>query len=146
MEYAEKYNSVIKLIARTKKSSDGKVSAAVSPCFVSNENQLSNVEGVFNGVLLNGNAVGECMFYGSGAGKLPTASAVVADVIDAANHSSHIKNLFYKKSEENFILPYEETSEKFFIRMRTSDLSQAEKICKDLFGKYEKIYNLFISK
>ncbi len=139
VEYSEKYNSVIKLIARTKKSPDGKVSAAVSPCFVSNENQLSNVEGVFNGVVVNGNAVGECMFYGSGAGKFPTASAVVADIIDAAKHSMHIKNLFYKKSEEDFILPYEETKEKFFIRMKVEDSSQAEKVCGDIFKNFEKI-------
>ena len=64
---------------------DGKITAAVSPRMVPTSNPLSGISDVFNGVLLNGNMVGDVMFYGPGAGKLPTASAVVADIIDIAS-------------------------------------------------------------
>ena len=64
---------------------DGKITALVSPRMVPMSNPLSGISGVFNGVLLNGNMVGDVMFYGPGAGKLPTASAVVADIIDIAS-------------------------------------------------------------
>ncbi len=64
---------------------DGKITAMVSPRMVPASNPLSGISDVYNGVLLNGNMVGDVMFYGPGAGKLPTASAVVADIIDIAS-------------------------------------------------------------
>lgn len=81
--YAKQYNSVIKLIGRAKQQEDGSVFCSVSPMVVPKTSPLAVIEDVFNGVLVRGNAVGEVMFYGPGAGKLPTASAVVSDILDA---------------------------------------------------------------
>lgn len=74
----------VKLIAYAEKTKDGKIYAAVSPRAVLPACPLCHVDDVFNGVLIDCNMLGETMFYGRGAGKLPTASAVVADIIDAA--------------------------------------------------------------
>ena len=76
----------IKLLGRTKKLPDGKICAYVAPHFIPVSCQLAHVSDVFNGLLVRGNAIGEAMFYGPGAGKLPPASAVVGALIDAAWH------------------------------------------------------------
>ena len=81
VEDAAKMGYAIKLIGHAH-SENGKISAMVSPRMVPFGNPLSGISGVYNGVLLHGNMVGDVMFYGPGAGKLPTASAVVADIID----------------------------------------------------------------
>ena len=80
---AEKLDSAIKLIAWYNEGGDGQMAAGVEPMLVSNSNQLASVDDVFNAVLMKGDMLGDVVFYGKGAGKLPTASAVVADVIDA---------------------------------------------------------------
>ena len=80
---AEKLGCVIKLIAWMKRGEDGSVAAGVEPCLVPKVNQLAGVDDVFNAVLVKGDMLGDVVFYGKGAGKLPTASAVVADVVDA---------------------------------------------------------------
>ncbi len=76
----------IKLLGRTMKTAEGKVCAFVAPHYIPLDCQLSHVDDVFNALLVRSNAVGEAMFYGPGAGKLPTASAVVGDMADAAWH------------------------------------------------------------
>ena len=83
---AESIGHSIKLIGQCKKVGD-EVFAKVSPVMLPPSNALSDVEGVFNGILVNGSATGDVMFYGKGAGKMPTASAVVADVIDIVGHN-----------------------------------------------------------
>ena len=82
--YADSCGYKIKLLGRAIREPEGKVCAFVAPHLVSCENPLAGVEDVFNAIAVTGNAVGDVMFYGRGAGKLPTASAVVADVIDIA--------------------------------------------------------------
>ena len=82
--YADKFNSVIKLIARAKREPGGKISAEVSPALIDKSAIISNVDGVFNAVVVKGDSCDDIMFYGKGAGKMPTASAVVADVLDCA--------------------------------------------------------------
>lgn len=84
--YAESCNKKIKLLGRAIKQADGRVCAYVAPHLVDGENPLAGVEDVFNAITVKGDAIGDVMFYGRGAGKLPTASAVVADVMDAARH------------------------------------------------------------
>ena len=84
-EFASDNGYAIKLIGHTELV-DGKVLAMVSPRLVPSCNPLSGVSDVFNGILVDANMLGECMFYGKGAGKLPTASAVVADIIDVVAH------------------------------------------------------------
>ncbi len=85
VQYAAELGGVIKLIGYATEK-DGKVYCSVAPRMVKNDNLLSGVKDVFNAVMVNGDAVGEVVFYGKGAGKLPTASAVVADVIDEVKH------------------------------------------------------------
>ena len=87
VKYAEKLGMSVKLIGRSKNLGD-KVYAKVSPLMLPAGHPLHDVEDVFNAILVNGSATGDVMFYGKGAGKLPTASAVVADVIDIVKHNS----------------------------------------------------------
>ena len=82
--YADSCGYKIKLLGRARRQEDGKVCAFVAPHLVPGSNPLAGVEDVFNAIAINGNAIGDAMFYGRGAGKLPTASAVVADVVDIA--------------------------------------------------------------
>ena len=81
VELAQTLGYSIKLIGHAE-DRDGKLLAFVSPMAVSESNPLARIDGVFNGILVNANMVGDVMFYGPGAGKLPTASAVVADIVD----------------------------------------------------------------
>ncbi len=85
-ETAKAFGCSVKLIGHTE-TVDGRVLAMVSPRMVPASNPLSGVSDVFNGILVDANMVGEVMFYGKGAGKLPTASAVVADIIDIVAHA-----------------------------------------------------------
>lgn len=85
MEYAKELECEIKLVGTSKKLSKG-ISAMVAPFMLSKNHPLSTVDGVFNAIFVKGNVLGDTMYYGSGAGSLPTASAVVSDVIDAVRH------------------------------------------------------------
>ncbi len=115
VEYATAKSSVIKLIAMSR-IEEGRVIVMVSPMMVSNENPLSFVEGVNNAVMVSGNAIGDAMFYGPGAGKLPTASAVVADVINIANNS--YGRIMWSKAEDDVIVPQTEVEFRLFIRVK----------------------------
>ena len=84
-KYAKAMGRSIKLLA-TSRQADGTYSALVAPHLLSPEHPLYSVNDVFNAVFVHGNVLGDAMFYGSGAGKLPTASAVVADVVEMAKH------------------------------------------------------------
>ncbi len=97
MLYAQKLGGIIKLLGKAG-FEDGRVWARVAPAVVSSDNPLSMVSDVFNAILLKGNMLGDVMFYGRGAGKLPTASAVVSDIVDAVRHRNI--NLGIKWSEE----------------------------------------------
>ena len=99
--WAESCGKKLKLLGRAIRQADGKVCAYVSPHLVDVENPLAGVEDVFNAIAVRGNAIGDVMFYGRGAGKLPTASAVVADVIDAAKHRDEKKRVFWAEGGED---------------------------------------------
>lgn len=91
-QVADKLGGAVKLIGHTEKI-DGKVYAGVSPYFVPAVNPLSHVEDVFNGILVDTDMLGRALFYGAGAGKLPTASAVVADIIDILSRRTDERKL-----------------------------------------------------
>lgn len=97
VEYAKSMGCKIKLLGRAVHLPDGKAACYVAPHLVEAGSLLWNVEDVFNGIMVRGNAIGDVMFYGAGAGKLPTASAVVADVIDCAKHLSARKYLDWEE-------------------------------------------------
>lgn len=133
MHYAESMGSVIKLVGMSRKVGN-RIYAKVCPAILSNEHPLANVEDVFNGIVVSGNALGDAMFYGRGAGKLPTASAVVADVIDVVKHiGSKPRYLWNVNSEENMIDSGEFES-RYFIRVKAADEEKAKKDIAGLFG------------
>lgn len=138
MKYAEAMNGVIKLIAISRKLGD-KIFARVSPAIISKEHPLSNVEDVFNAIVVKGDAIGDAMFYGRGAGKLPTASAVVADVIDIAKHPDFGTRSVWVRNTENNVIAIEESPAKFLVRAVTDKPSEAKADIKALFGEIEFI-------
>ena len=97
VDYAESAGKKIKLLGRAIHGGDGKVCAYVAPHLVDQSDPLAGVEDVFNAISVRGDAIGDVMFYGRGAGKLPTASAVVADVIDVARNMGHRKALSWEQ-------------------------------------------------
>ena len=123
--YAEKLSSVIKLIGYASLN-HGKVFARVSPMLIKKESPLSHVDGVMNAILLKGNAVGEAMFYGPGAGKLPTASAVAADMVDSAKHLDKNVPMGWKEGEPYIMIPQSEVVTRYFIRVRDKESVLAE--------------------
>lgn len=126
--YAKKLNRAIKLLA-TSRMADGNVYAMVAPFMIPAEHPLFNVNNVFNAIFVRGNMLGDAMFYGSGAGKLPTASAVVGDVVDAARKLG--KNEPIAWEEEKLVLSDISTSRCcFFVRLDESQCSRedAEKV------------------
>lgn len=88
---------MIKLIGRAQKQADGRLYAVVAPMILPKASLLADVNDVFNGIMVRGDAIGDVVFYGRGAGKLPTASAVVADVIDEVKHLHARKYLFWER-------------------------------------------------
>ncbi len=86
IKYAKALEGAVKLLGMSKFKEDGTIYSMVAPFIIGKEHPLVTVNGVFNGIFINGNVLGDTMFYGRGAGKLPTASAVVSDVVDAAKH------------------------------------------------------------
>ena len=118
IKYAKAMNRKIKLLATSRKVGDGYV-AMVAPFLLPQSHPLYNVDGVFNAIFVHGNVLGDAMFYGSGAGKLPTASAVVADIVEMAKHSNI--NISVEWSEERMeLVGYEKSSNRFFIRTTAS--------------------------
>ena len=104
VDYAKNWGGVIKLIGRAQKLDDNNIIATVGPCLIQNHCQLASVDDVFNAILVRGDAIGDVVFYGKGAGKLPTASAVVADVIDCAKHTARRKAFGWGPTEDNYVI------------------------------------------
>ena len=133
VKYAEKWGGVIKLIGTVSKLESGNVVPAVYPAFVSNESQLSSVNDVFNAILVSGDAIGDVMFYGRGAGKLPTASAVVADVVDCVKHISARKYVYWDEAEKTYVEDSDKFSGNMFVRIKTNNYTSALGIITDAF-------------
>lgn len=115
--YAEDWGGVIKLIGRARRRPDGTLSAGVFPAFIGEHSQLANIDDVFNGVLIRGDATGDVVFYGRGAGKFPTASAVVADMIDVAKANTTSKSLCWEDSDGNQVVDIETVPFSFYLRL-----------------------------
>ena len=129
VEYARNWGGVIKLIARAHRDPDTQqLSALVAPMFVPHDSQLSTVDDVFNGILVDGDATGQVLFYGKGAGKLPTASAVISDVIDCTKASGTIDTLFWQAGSveacSRQLLDWQQIPARFYLRLRLSDPQQ----------------------
>jgi homoserine dehydrogenase len=134
--YAKNYGSAIKLIAKAKRIDGNKIAVSVRPEFVCNTSQLSTVADVFNGISVFGEAAGELMFYGRGAGKLPTASAVVADIADAAAKRGRSRTQIWQSSPDNdFLADIKAVKSAFYLRAEGADRAAADRA----FGQNEKI-------
>ena len=116
VDYADAAGKKIKLLGRAIRNEDGTVTAYVAPHLVDQSNPLSGVEDVFNAITVKGDAVGDVMFYGRGAGKLPTASAVVADVIDAAKHINKKKYLDWAAGGDDVCTPPDDLKSGWYVR------------------------------
>lgn len=126
--YAESTAHKIKLLGRAIYNQDGTICAYVEPHFVKNENPLSSVEGVFNAVTIKGTATGDVMFYGQGAGKLPTASAVVADVIAIARQMERSAYRLWSEPRLEGTVSADTLSNVWYVRLLEDTLDNAEKI------------------
>lgn len=131
--YAKKMNGAIKLLASSRMT-DGKVFAMVAPFIVDEDHPLYGVHNVFNAIFVRGNMLGDAMFYGSGAGKLPTASAVVGDIVEAARNLG--KNIPVKWDMEKAALSdISGASRRFLVRVKGNDIDEI----KNVFGNIEVI-------
>ena len=128
IKYAKAMGRSIKLLASSKRVGDN-YTALVAPFMLDASHPLCGVNDVFNGVFVHGNVLGDAMFYGSGAGKLPTASAVVADVVDMVKHQ-HTNIFIDWKPEKVELLDYKESENHFFVR---TDSAKTE--VEAVFGK-----------
>lgn len=118
---AEEEGCVIKLIGYAEFLENGQVYSHVAPMLIKNDCMLAPINDVFNGVMITGDAVGDVMFYGAGAGKLPTASAVVADIVDSAIHSERRKLIGWKKAETETSADTDAKKFRYFVRTDSSD-------------------------
>lgn len=134
VRYAAQAGLAVKLLGRYVRISDGRICAYVAPHLVDKNDPVSSVNDVFNAIVVKGNAVGEVMFYGRGAGKLPTASAVVADVIDAARHIDKTKNVDLWDDSGDFVEDSRVLRGRYYVRAEGS-LSRA----REIFGEIKPI-------
>ena len=116
MSYARSADRKIKLLGRAIRQEGGKIAAYVAPHLIKTENLLANVVDEFNGIVVKGNAIGTVMFYGAGAGKLPTASAVVADVIDCAKHVHARKYVDWAEGDSQFVTDSAALVSRWYVR------------------------------
>lgn len=139
VKFAESYNSVIKLIGRVKRLEDGKLDIIVAPMMIPNSSQLANIDYEFNGIMVRGDCTGDVVFYGKGAGKLPTASAVVADVVDCVKHLKTRKYLFWTDGTDESIIPYTQSQTSMYIRVKSQNKDVAYSKAEEIFGNIKSI-------
>ena len=123
IDYAKDLGFVIKLLAIGKDSAEKGVDVRVHPVFLPKEHPLASVNGVYNAIFVRGNAIGDTMFYGQGAGSLPTASAVVADIVEVARNMVHhnLGKLLCTCYEHKKLCPIEEVESCYYIRLLVDD-------------------------
>ncbi len=136
INYGREMGYTLKLLAIGQKEGNGKISLRIHPSFIADDNALAMVDGPFNAVSIFGDAVGQTMYYGRGAGMMPTASAVVADIIDvavgnSARTFSSVKIADRAKSKK-FIDSIDNLVSRFYIRLMAQDKP-------GVFAKYGKI-------
>lgn len=137
IEYVKKIGKKIKLLASAKKTENG-IWARVSPAIINSENPLSMVNDVFNSILVKGNMVDDVMFYGKGAGKLPTASAVVSDIVEAVKNFG--RNILTGWSSEKLdIIDIDDVVVSKLIRIEYNDKENALNAVKSIFGNNDII-------
>ncbi|XOQ49208.1 MAG: Homoserine dehydrogenase [Eubacteriales bacterium] len=139
VEYAASWGGVVKLIGQVRALENGKLQIIVCPMFIPRESQLATVDDVFNGIMVRGDSTGDVVFYGKGAGKLPTASAVVADVIDCVKHFKARKYLYWEDGSEDYVEDYRLNVISMYVRVKTDDEALALKNVKQVFGEVTRL-------
>lgn len=136
IRYVKTLGKTIKLLAYSRKVGES-FYAMVAPEIVGVDDPLYSVNGVFNAIFVHGNVLGDAMFYGSGAGKLPTASAVVADVVDEARHLNRSIMSFWSSSRLK-LTDISNSSKKFFVRVKGNPETDLSKV-HEIFGTVQPI-------
>ena len=139
VEYAAAWGGVVKLIGSVKKIDKDTIDIIVAPMFVPNASQLANIDDVFNGIMVRGDCTGDVVFYGKGAGKLPTASAVVADIVDSIKHFKSRKYLSWADSDNSSVLPYEKSVRAMYVRGEANDKTAAYNEAEKAFGEIHEL-------
>ena len=135
VELAGHLGGAVKLIASVQRQKDGRILPAVMPMFVPFDNLISRVDDVFNAIMVYGDAIDRAMFYGRGAGKLPTASAVLGDVIDAVKHARTVFAQAWEPSQNNsFLAPIEERSSRMYLKLGKCDPQQLFRKLYDFYA------------
>ncbi len=137
IDYVNKMGKQVKLLATAKFTKKG-LWARVSPAIISPEHPLAMVSDVFNGILVKGNMLGDVMFYGQGAGKLPTASAVVSDIVDAIKHKNVNLGLDWSEERVNLI-DIDNVDVSKFVRVEYNDKKKAADAVKSIFNTEDLI-------
>jgi len=137
--YAGAWGGSIKLIGLAKPCTDGRVDICVAPMLVPNSNQLCYVSDVYNAILARGNATDDVLFYGRGAGKLPTASAVVADVIDCTKHFHARKYLSWEDGYPGMIRDAGEHQVSMYLRASGKAAQEIKAEVEKVFGECKQI-------
>lgn len=134
VEYCDSFDAKIKLIGCAKREDNDTISIGVFPAIIKDESQLAGVNDVFNAILVRGDATGDVVFYGKGAGKLPTASAVVSDIVSAVKHANTSRSLTWADSEQAFIRSFDDFRCGNYIRLSAKNVDVTKAVIKALFG------------
>ena len=134
--FASSSGYVVKLIGKARPNGN-KIECMVCPMLINKADPLSMVDDVFNAIKVKGNMSDEVMFYGKGAGKLPTASAVVADIMDCVNHLNSRKYLSWDKGDEAYVLDHSEYLIPMYIRCKADNLEFAKQSIRNHFVDVE---------
>lgn len=134
VEYCDSFDAKIKLIGCAKREDNDTISIGVFPAIIKDESQLAGVNDVFNAILVRGDATGDVVFYGKGAGKLPTASAVVSDIVSAVKHANTSRSLTWADSEQSFIRSFDDFRCGNYIRLSAKNVDVTKAVIKALFG------------
>lgn len=139
VQYCGSFGGAVKLIGWAKRVGN-KAAVMVCPAFISNESQLSSVNDVFNAILVRGDATGDVVFYGKGAGKLPTASAVVSDIIMAAKMRDNSKSLYWEDSDGDSAVDYKSLDNRFYVRAICRDRAETLRRAEEMWGKLKVLH------
>lgn len=135
---AAAFGGVIKLIGRVLRADD-RLYCTVSPMILPHDHPLAHVDDVFNGILVRGDSVGDVVFIGRGAGKLPTASAVVADVIDEVRHMQTRKPIFWDAGDPAYVSDHSLAPTSMLLRVTCPDVASAQRQIQAVFGDVRMI-------
>lgn len=144
IKYAREMGYIIKLIAQGRKQNEG-IELFVAPAFLRNTHPLAGVRNAYNAIYLEGDAVGEVMFYGQGAGMMPTASAVVADIIDVVRNN-HVNRSYCTCYHNSKIMNLDYSRSSFYIRLKVKDKPGVLSKISGVLGRKDISLSIVIQK